>query len=111
MKLQAQIAIDREDKIRWLVIESDENDTKGYFLYKHLNDKFAYDTWFKTIPMRLSQAAQTPIRRFKRGIDWLYAVIILASLLVLYRRLTDERAAYGPDYPVVPPFKEEQTDN
>jgi hypothetical protein len=49
MKLQAQIATDREDKIRWLVIESDENDTKGYFLYYHVNDNFAYDSWFRTI--------------------------------------------------------------
>jgi len=49
MKLQAQIATDREDKIRWLVIESDENDTKGYFLYYHVNDNFAYDSWLKTI--------------------------------------------------------------
>jgi hypothetical protein len=34
MKLQAQVAIERADKIRWLVIESDENDTKGKLL-KH----------------------------------------------------------------------------
>ena len=67
MKLQAQIAIDREDKIRWLVIESDENDTKGYFPYKHLNDNFAYDTWFKTIDEAF-QASQTQYGILKE--DW-----------------------------------------
>jgi len=58
MKLQAHIAIDREDKIRWLVIASDENDTKGYFLYSNANDNFAYDSWFKKIDEAI-QAAQT----------------------------------------------------
>ncbi|HTR28909.1 MAG TPA: hypothetical protein VMH27_06550 [Puia sp.] len=32
-----------------MTIESDEKDTKGYFLYYHVNDNFAYDSWFKTI--------------------------------------------------------------
>jgi hypothetical protein len=68
MKLQAQIAIDREDKIRWLVIESDENDTKGYFLYYHVNDNFAYDSWFKTIDEAF-QAAQTQYGILKE--DWI----------------------------------------
>jgi len=34
MKLQAQITIDREDKTRWLVIESDESDTKDSIMKK-----------------------------------------------------------------------------
>ena len=49
MKLQAQIAIDTADKIRWLVIESDENDTKGYFNYYHISDNHAFDTWHKSL--------------------------------------------------------------
>ena len=49
MKLRAQITIDREDKIRWLVIESDENDTKGYFMYYHIDDANAFDTWHNSL--------------------------------------------------------------
>ncbi len=56
MKLQFQITIERADNIRWLVIESDENDTKGYFLYHHTDENFAYDTWFKTIDEALLAA-------------------------------------------------------
>jgi len=68
MKLQAHIAIAREDKIRWLVIASDENDTKGYFLYSHVNDNFAYDSWFKKIDEAF-QAAQTQYGIIKK--DWI----------------------------------------
>jgi hypothetical protein len=68
MKLQAQVAIGREDKIRWLVIEPDEKDTKGYFLYYHVNDDFAYDSWFKTID-EVFQAAQTQYGILKE--DWI----------------------------------------
>jgi hypothetical protein len=68
MKLQAQIAIDREDKIRWLVIESDENDTKGYFIYYHISDNNAYDTWHKSLDEAF-QAAQTQYGILKE--DWI----------------------------------------
>jgi hypothetical protein len=49
MKLQVQITTERADDIRWLVIESDENDTKGYFLYHHIDEYLAYDMWFNSI--------------------------------------------------------------
>jgi hypothetical protein len=49
MKLQAKILVDSEDKIRWLVIQSDENDTKGYFIYYHISDNNAFDTWHKSL--------------------------------------------------------------
>jgi hypothetical protein len=58
MKLRAQIAIEREDKIRWLVIASDENDTKGYFIYYHINDNYAFDTWHNSLNEAF-EAAQT----------------------------------------------------
>jgi hypothetical protein len=48
MKLTALVQ-NQNDGVKWLTIESDEDDTKGYFLYYHLNDNFAYDTWFKAI--------------------------------------------------------------
>jgi hypothetical protein len=37
------------DNIKWLVIESDEADTQGYFVYYHLDANNAFDTWHKTI--------------------------------------------------------------
>ena len=68
MKLRAQIAIEREDKIRWLVIESDENDTKGYFIYYHINDNYAFDTWHNSLNEAF-EAAQTQYGILKE--DWI----------------------------------------
>ena len=34
---------------QFLIIESDENDTGGYFLYYYKEDNSAYDSWFKYI--------------------------------------------------------------
>ncbi|HLO82156.1 MAG TPA: hypothetical protein VK166_14420 [Chitinophagaceae bacterium] len=30
-------------------MESDEEDTKGFFIYYYLDEKKAYDSWFSTI--------------------------------------------------------------
>jgi hypothetical protein len=68
MKLRAQIAIEREDKIRWLVIASDENDTKGYFIYYHINDNYAFDTWHNSLNEAF-EAAQTQYGILKE--DWI----------------------------------------
>jgi hypothetical protein len=67
MKLRAQITIDNKNKIRWLVIESDENDTKGYFIYYHVDDNSAYDTWHKSLDEAF-EAAQTQYGILKE--DW-----------------------------------------
>jgi len=48
MKLKSTAPI-IDDEIKWLVIESDENDTGGFFLYHYKKDNTAYDTWHKTI--------------------------------------------------------------
>ena len=68
MKLQAQILVDREDKIRWLVTQSDENDTKGYFIYYHISDNTAFDTWHKSLD-EAYHAAQTKYGILKE--DWI----------------------------------------
>ena len=57
MKLKAFIQ-NQSDGVRWLILESDENDTKGYFLYYHLDDNNAYDTWHQTIEDAFSAAKQ-----------------------------------------------------
>jgi hypothetical protein len=49
MRLKSNVPIKEDDKIKWLIIESDENDTKGFFLYHHMDEKTAYDTWHSTI--------------------------------------------------------------
>jgi hypothetical protein len=49
MKLKAYVPQQNVDEVKWLVIESDEEDTKGYFIYYYLSDGNAYDTWHKTI--------------------------------------------------------------
>ena len=47
-----------DDQIRFLVIESDENDSKGYFLFLHqeLNKPCEADYWFISIEAAKSQA-------------------------------------------------------
>ncbi|HMH20150.1 MAG TPA: hypothetical protein VK563_00170 [Puia sp.] len=57
MKLKALIQ-NQNDGVKWLIIESDENDTKGYFLYYHVDDNNAYDTWHKSIDDAYDAASQ-----------------------------------------------------
>ena len=57
MKLKALVQ-NQNDRIKWLIIESDENETKGYFLYYHINDNFAYDSWFMTINEAFDAASE-----------------------------------------------------
>lgn len=49
MKLKALVNKEGPDEVKWLIIESDEFDTKGYFVYYHINENEAYDTWHKSI--------------------------------------------------------------
>jgi hypothetical protein len=57
MKLKALVQ-NHNEGVKWLTIESDEGDTKGYLLYYHLNDNFAYDTWFKKIDEAFDAASK-----------------------------------------------------
>jgi hypothetical protein len=57
MKLKAFVN-NQVDEVKWLIIESDENDSKGYFLYYYLDDNNAYDTWHKTIEEAFDAAKQ-----------------------------------------------------
>lgn len=36
-------------EIKWLMLESDENNTGGVFIYHHTNEFSAFDTWHLTI--------------------------------------------------------------
>lgn len=59
MKLQAMIPKDRiEDDIRYLLIESDEFDSKGYFLFFHKSptEPSESDLWFADIDDAKRQA-------------------------------------------------------
>jgi hypothetical protein len=49
MKLKAKIPVVGDDEVKWLIIESDENDTTGFFIYYHIDENTAYDTWHKTL--------------------------------------------------------------
>ena len=49
MKLKSAVPVIGDDEVKWLIIESDENDTKGFFLYYYISDNTAYDTWHMTI--------------------------------------------------------------
>jgi len=49
MKLKSIVPVISEDEVKWLIIESDENDTNGFFVYYYMNDSTAYDTWHKTL--------------------------------------------------------------
>lgn len=49
MKLRANVPVISDDGVKWLVIESDEDDTNGFFVYYHIDESTAYDTWHKTI--------------------------------------------------------------
>jgi len=49
MKLKSAVPIIGEDEVKWLVIESDENDTNGFFVYYYMNHNTAYDTWHRTL--------------------------------------------------------------
>lgn len=45
MKLKAFTRDNSGDSVKWLVIESDDNDTNGYFIYYYLDENTAFDTW------------------------------------------------------------------
>ena len=70
MKLIAEIPKEYiEDDVKYLVIESDENDTKGFFLFFHksLDKPCEADLWFVDIEGAKRQA------KFNYGIkpdDW-----------------------------------------
>jgi hypothetical protein len=49
MKLKALNLNHPESKVKWLTIESDENETKGFFVFYHLNEHSAYDTWHQSL--------------------------------------------------------------
>lgn len=49
MKLKAFVSNQTDDEIKWLIIESDESDTKGYFIYYYVSENNAFDTWHMTI--------------------------------------------------------------
>jgi len=49
MKLKATVPEIGEDKVKWLIIESDEDDTKGFFIYYCIDNNTAYDTWHSDI--------------------------------------------------------------
>ena len=49
MKLKSVVPIIGDDEVKWLIIESDENDAKGFFLYYYRDAAAAYDTWHRTI--------------------------------------------------------------
>ena len=54
MRLKALVS--KDDEIKWLVIESDEDDTNGYFIYYHLDDNNAWDSWHRTLEEALESA-------------------------------------------------------
>jgi len=58
MKLKAHVTKIGSDNIKWLTIESDEIDTRGFFIYYHLNNEIAYDTWHKSIDEAFDAAYQ-----------------------------------------------------
>lgn len=67
MKLVAEIPKgNTEDNIKYLVIESDENDTKGYFLFFHksLDTPCEADLWFVDIEGAKRQA------KFNYGVEF-----------------------------------------
>ncbi|MEO5984204.1 MAG: hypothetical protein ABIP80_01795 [Ferruginibacter sp.] len=45
-----------DEGVKWLEIESDETDTKGYFLYSYIKEDFAYDSWFQSLEEAFSAA-------------------------------------------------------
>lgn len=49
MRLKAFISNNSGDDVKWAVIESDENDTRGYFVYYYLNENTAFDTWHASL--------------------------------------------------------------
>ncbi len=49
MKLKSAVPLKSEDEVKWLVIESDEKDTNGFFVYYFISDNNGYDTWHKNL--------------------------------------------------------------
>lgn len=59
MKLVAKIPLEKkEDEINYLIIQSDEEDTKGFFLFYHrsLNSPSEADLWFPDLESAKKQA-------------------------------------------------------
>ncbi|RYY47077.1 MAG: hypothetical protein EOO06_13170 [Chitinophagaceae bacterium] len=59
MKLKAEIPEEMiDDEIRYLVIQSDEDDTKGFFLFMHssLDEPCDADLWFADVEAAKRQA-------------------------------------------------------
>ncbi|MBO9573701.1 MAG: hypothetical protein J7497_16050 [Chitinophagaceae bacterium] len=48
MKYKA-IVKDPIDEIKWLIIESDESDTRGFFVYYHTSETSGFDTWHSSL--------------------------------------------------------------
>jgi hypothetical protein len=44
MKLKVNTIDVKGDNVKWLIIESDEKDTKGFFLYHYVDESNASDT-------------------------------------------------------------------
>lgn len=49
MRLKAFVPQRIDEEVKWLIVESDEGDTKGCFMYYFISENNAYDTWHKTI--------------------------------------------------------------
>jgi hypothetical protein len=49
VRLKLNFPLLNNGEIKRLVIESDENDSKGFFLYYYKSDNTAFDTWHKTL--------------------------------------------------------------
>lgn len=49
-----------QDEIRWVVIEKDEVDSSGYFLYQHkvLTEPCIFDDWFMHLDHALQAAKE-----------------------------------------------------
>ncbi len=56
MKVKALVTKSTKENVKWLTIESDENDTKGFFVCYFVDENNAFDTWHKTYDDALSAA-------------------------------------------------------
>ena len=49
MKLYKANATIHSQGVQWLEISYDPADTGGYFVFYHVNENFAYDTWHEKL--------------------------------------------------------------
>ncbi len=49
MRLKSAVPVIGKDEVQWLIIESDEDDTNGFFIYYYMQENSAYDTWHETL--------------------------------------------------------------